>query len=44
MFFDFENYVFRLKYLGKEIINTKFGKIKCMKFRPIVQSGRVFEE
>ena len=44
MFFDFENYVFRLKYLGKETINTKFGKIKCMKFRPIVQSGRVFEE
>ena len=44
MFFDFENYVFRLKYLGKEIINTKFGKIKCIKFRPIVQSGRVFEE
>ena len=44
MFFDFENYVFRLKYLGEEIINTKFGKIKCMKFRPIVQSGRVFEE
>jgi len=44
MFFDFENYVFRLKYLGKEIINTKFGKIKCMKFRPIVQSGRVFDE
>ncbi len=44
MFFDFENYVFRLKYLGKEIINTKFGKIKCIKFKPIVQSGRVFEE
>ena len=44
MFFDFENYVFRLKYLGKEIINTKLGKIKCMKFRPIVQSGRVFDE
>ena len=41
--FDFENYVFRLKYLGEEIINTKFGKIKC-RFRPIVQSGRVFEE
>jgi hypothetical protein len=44
MFFDNENYVFKLKYLGKEIINSKFGKIKCMKFRPFVQSGRVFEE
>lgn len=44
MFFDNENYVFKLKYLGKEIINSKFGKIECMKFRPLVQSGRVFEE
>ena len=44
MFFDSENYVFKLKYLGKEIINSKFGKIKCIKFRPFVQSGRVFEE
>jgi len=44
MFFDNENYVFKLKYLGKEIIQSKFGKINCMKFRPLVQSGRVFEE
>lgn len=44
MFFDNENYVFKLKFLGKETINSKFGKIKCMKFRPLVQSGRVFEE
>ncbi len=44
MFFDNENYVFKLKYLGKEAINSKFGKINCMKFRPLVQSGRVFEE
>ncbi|MDA8644666.1 DUF3108 domain-containing protein [Flavobacteriaceae bacterium] len=44
MFFDNENYVFKLKYLGKETVNSKFGKIECMKFRPLVQSGRVFEE
>ncbi len=44
MFFDNENYVFKLKYLGNETIKSKFGKIKCMKFRPLVQSGRVFEE
>jgi hypothetical protein len=35
---------FRLKYLGKEIIKTKFGKVECLKFRPYVQSGRVFKE
>ncbi|MEJ2161931.1 MAG: DUF3108 domain-containing protein [Robiginitalea sp.] len=34
----------RLKYLGKETLKTKFGRIECLKFRPIVQSGRVFKE
>jgi len=33
-----------MKYLGKDIIRTKFGKIECLKFRPYVQSGRVFKE
>ncbi len=44
MFFDNENYHFKLKFLGKERLSTKFGKIKCVKFRPVVQSGRVFKE
>lgn len=44
MFFDSENYPFKLRYLGKEIIRTKFGRIKCLKFRPMVESGRVFKE
>lgn len=44
MFFDSENYPFKLRYLGKEIIRTKFGKIRCLKFRPLVESGRVFKE
>ena len=35
---------FRLKYLGKEILRTKYGKVECLKFRPYVQSGRVFKE
>ena len=35
---------FKLKYLGKEVINTKYGKVECLKFRPLVQSGRVFKE
>ena len=37
-------YQFKLKYLGKEIVRTKFGKVECLKFRPYVQSGRVFKE
>jgi hypothetical protein len=35
---------FKLKYLGKEIVNTKYGKVECLKFRPLVQSGRIFKE
>jgi len=44
MFFDEKNYPFKLKFLGRETIKTKFGKVKAAKFRPIVQSGRVFKE
>ena len=44
MFFDNENYEFKLKLLGVEDVKTKFGIVECLKFRPIVQSGRVFRE
>lgn len=44
MFFDEENYGFKLKYLGEEIISTDFGKVKSLKFRPYVMAGRVFKE
>ena len=44
MFFDDEIIKFKLKYLGTEDIDTKYGKIQTMIFRPLVQSGRVFKE
>lgn len=44
LFFDQETYIFKLRFLGKEIIKTKFGDVKSLIFRPIVQSGRVFKE
>lgn len=44
MFFDEENYGFKLKYLGEETIETEFGEIKSLKFRPYVMAGRVFKE
>jgi hypothetical protein len=44
MFFDQETNNFKLRFLGMEIIRTKFGKIKSLKFRPFVQAGRVFKE
>lgn len=44
MFFDDETTKFKLKYLGKEDIKTKFGTASTLIFRPLVQSGRVFKE
>ena len=43
MFMDSQVYPFKLRFLGREILNTKFGKVKTMIFRPLVQSGRVFK-
>jgi hypothetical protein len=44
MFFDEEITNFKLHFLGREVIKTKFGKTKALKFRPMVQAGRVFKE
>ncbi|APY11180.1 ATP-dependent exonuclease [Seonamhaeicola sp. S2-3] len=44
MFFDKENYGFKLKYLGEDTIDTDFGEIETLKFRPYVMAGRVFKE
>lgn len=44
MFFDDENYKFKLRCLGREVTRTRFGKVKTIMFRPIVQAGRVFKE
>lgn len=44
MFFDEETTKFKLKFMGREDISTKFGTIPTMIFRPYVQAGRVFKE
>lgn len=44
LFFDNEVYHFKMKILGRQILNTKFGKIRTLVLRPYVQSGRVFKE
>lgn len=43
-FFDKEMYPMKIKYLGKEEIETDLGEFNCLKFRPIVEQGRVFKE
>ena len=39
-----EMYPLKIKFLGKEEIETKLGEFKCLKFRPMVEKGRVFKE
>ncbi len=43
-FFDREMYPLKIKFLGKDIVKTKLGKFSCLKFRPMVEKGRVFAE
>ena len=44
MFYGDESFKFRLKFLRREVIKTKFGNIQTLVFRPYVESGRVFKE
>jgi hypothetical protein len=42
-FMDGEIFPLKIKYVGKEIIHIRKGKFRCMKFVPVVQSGRYFK-
>lgn len=44
MFFDEEITKFKLKFIGRQDLKTKFGVVPTMIFRPYVQAGRVFKE
>lgn len=43
-FVDKELWPLKIRYVGKETIDTDIGKFKCLKFRPLVQRGRVFKK
>lgn len=36
-------YHLRIRFMGIETIDTRLGRFKCMKFCPVVESGRVFD-
>ncbi len=42
-FFSDEEFPLELRYRGKEMIRTTWGEIRCLKFAPIVEPGRVFK-
>ena len=43
-FVDDQVWPLRMKYMGKETIKSDIGKIRCIKFHPVVQKGRVFKK
>jgi hypothetical protein len=42
-FFSDKEFPMELRYRGKETIETDFGYIRCLKFAPVVEPGRVFK-
>ncbi len=43
MFIDDEVFNIYIRYLGKEIIKTKYGKFRAIKFRPLLLKGEIFK-
>ncbi len=43
-FVDEEVFPIKIKYIGRKTVKTKIGKFKCLQFRPIIQTGRIFKD
>lgn len=43
-FLDDSAYVSKIIYLGKEVVETRLGKFRCLKFKPMVAQGEIFQE
>ena len=41
--FTDELYPVRMRYVGTEVVKTKAGRIKCYKFNPVTEKGRLFK-
>ncbi len=42
MFLDNEVYNLYIKYLGKEVVKTRYGKFNAIKFKPLLVKGTLF--
>lgn len=40
---DGEMYDLKIKFKGRETIKSNWGKIRCLKFVPVLQKGRIFK-
>jgi len=43
LFMDNEIYEVYIRYMGKEIIKTRYGKFRAIKFKPFLLKGNVFD-
>lgn len=43
-FVDNEIFPVKIKFIKREVVKTSLGKFNCLKFRPIIQEGRVFKD
>jgi hypothetical protein len=43
MFIDNEVYELFIRYLGKEVVKTRYGRYNAIKFRPLLIKGTIFE-
>jgi hypothetical protein len=43
MFLDNEVYNLYIRYLGKEVVKTRYGKFNAVKFSPLLVKGTIFE-
>ncbi len=43
-FFDDQFFPIKIKFKEFEMVETKFGKVKCLKFVPLLEDNKVFKE
>lgn len=43
LFLDNQVYDMYIRYLGKETIKTRYGRFRCIKFKPLLLKGSIFE-
>lgn len=43
MFLDNQVYHLYLRYLGKEVVKTKYGRFNAIKFKPLLVKGTIFK-
>lgn len=43
-FVDKEIWPLKIRFVGRETIDTDIGEVRCLRFQPVVQKGRVFKD